>query len=315
MKSGEEKPTSLLPGDCPICLSARSREVYAGEDEVVARFGKGGLCRISLRRCRDCGMMFLGNLDFTPEEVHEAYWNLLQSSSLASYSVDPEARIFRPESLDPYRRLNRVLEIGCGEGALLRLLRERGWSVAGTDIALPVVELARRRHGIEVIRATLDERLLAALGEGSFDAVIMWGLLEHLPAPLPALRLCHRLLRPGGGLVVYTPNAGGIFHRLAWLSYRATAGRCAAGMKRVIVAMHRIYFTPRTLRAALAASGFRLASLSPVDIDLKHVFSAPASFRWSNRGTYWLARALQRAGSRLGLNSHLLAVAEREAAE
>lgn len=255
-------------------------------------------------------MLFLGEMDFTPEEVHEAYWGLLQSSRLTSYSVDREARIFRPEAIDGYRRLNRILEVGCGEGALLRLLRERGWNVVGTDIALPVVELARRKHGIEVIRSPLDERLVADLGEGSFDAVIMWGLLEHLPEPLLALRLCRRLLRRGGGLVIYTPNADGIFHRLAWLSYRVTAGAFAAGMERVIVAMHRTYFTPRALGAALSASGFRLASIKPVDIDLEHVFTAHASFWWSNRACYWLARTLQQAGGRVGLNSHLLAVAE-----
>ncbi len=90
----------------------------------------------------------------------------------------------------------RVLEFGCGPGWNLAALdgRER----LGYDIARHLApELAAR--GIEFVAD------LAALPAGSFDCILAHHSLEHVPHPAEALLEFHRLLRPGGVLLIYVP--------------------------------------------------------------------------------------------------------------
>ena len=103
----------------------------------------------------------------------------------------------------------RVLEIGCGGGGLLRLLRERGAVALGVDTLDVALELAKRRGGLSggltVIR--IDTKGALPFRDGSFDAVVGQHVVEHLADVGVALCEWKRLLRSGGRLVLATPNA------------------------------------------------------------------------------------------------------------
>ena len=103
----------------------------------------------------------------------------------------------------------RVLEIGCGGGGLLRLLRERGAFPVGVDTLDVALELAKRRGGssgdLTVIRIGSEGAL--PFGDGSFDVIVGQHVVEHLRDVGAALCEWKRLLRAGGRLVLATPNA------------------------------------------------------------------------------------------------------------
>jgi ubiquinone/menaquinone biosynthesis C-methylase UbiE len=105
-------------------------------------------------------------------------------------------------------RGGRVLEVGCGTGGLLAAAARGGWSITGVDIAARWLVVARRRladHGLSVpLVAAATERLPWA--DGQFDTVVADSVLEHLDDPAPALREWTRVLRPGGRLLVWSPN-------------------------------------------------------------------------------------------------------------
>ena len=296
---------------CPICFSEKVKQIYTGKDPVVTRYVDRGKIVISLFKCKSCGMLFLGPLNRAPEIIHEAYWKMLIESASSNFSVDRGSQIFNFAELDKYRKTNRLLEIGCGDGSLLKSIRDRGWQVTGIDFSQKAVELADKQYGLKAINAELNQELAEKLGLSSFDVIIMWGLIEHLGEPLKLLRLSNLLLRKGGIVVIYTPNANSIFHRLAKTVYYATGGLVKLLMERVIIAMHPLYFTPATLRDSLAGSGFRINRLELVDIDLNLIFDAHSQFWWSNRFFFYLARFLQKLSHLYKLQSHLLVTAEK----
>ena len=108
--------------------------------------------------------------------------------------------------LDDLREAGSVLDIGCGRGELLGLLREAGVEARGIDADADMVAYARG-DGLEVVQADLVE-YLEGLSADSLGAIFMGQVVEHLPAPtlVHALRLAAAKLRPGGVLIAETIN-------------------------------------------------------------------------------------------------------------
>ena len=103
---------------------------------------------------------------------------------------------------------DRLLEIGCGGGVLLREALATGCTAAGIDHSRDMVRLARETNAeaiaagrLEVIRA---DAARLPFEDGAFTRVAMVIVFLFLPDPLAVLRECRRVLRPGGRLALYT---------------------------------------------------------------------------------------------------------------
>jgi 2-polyprenyl-3-methyl-5-hydroxy-6-metoxy-1,4-benzoquinol methylase len=111
----------------------------------------------------------------------------------------------------------RLLDVGCGSGVLLARMQSLGWDVEGVEVDAAAVEAARRR-GVGVRLGTLGHQ---SFSEASFDAVHSSHVIEHVHDPAGLLRECLRILKPGGRLVILTPNIASWGHALfgpAWLN-------------------------------------------------------------------------------------------------
>ncbi len=112
-----------------------------------------------------------------------------------------------PESLAklvPGNAHPAVLEIGCGDGGLLAKLRTAGWNCTGIEPD-PVARKVAAERGLEVYEGTAEDPP-AAIRAGQFDLVVMQHVLEHCLDPLLALRIATSYLKPGGVMVIETPN-------------------------------------------------------------------------------------------------------------
>lgn len=101
-----------------------------------------------------------------------------------------------------------VIDLGCGNGALLAALRERGWRLTGIDISRSGIQLAQKTYpGIqfELADATGD---LSDLGYGTYDLVLSTDTIEHIFLPRKYTLNCFKLLKPGGTLLMTTPYHG-----------------------------------------------------------------------------------------------------------
>jgi SAM-dependent methyltransferase len=137
-----------------------------------------------------------------------ASWSTMPHEALVAF--DPEGDFGRRTMLNPaiFRLLGdvrgaRVLDAGCGQGYLSRLLADRGASVVGVEPAQALYDYAvakqlQCRQGIHDVRADLAQ--LPDLGD-LFDAVVANVVFEAIPQWVPAMRNCIRALRPGGLLV------------------------------------------------------------------------------------------------------------------
>jgi 2-polyprenyl-3-methyl-5-hydroxy-6-metoxy-1,4-benzoquinol methylase len=103
----------------------------------------------------------------------------------------------------------RLIEVGCGDGAVLARMSRLGWDVEGVDFD-PVATARARARGLTVYTGDI-----ASLGlpEAAYDAVFLGHVLEHVPDPVELLRACRALLKPGGVVVAITPNTSSWGHR------------------------------------------------------------------------------------------------------
>lgn len=103
----------------------------------------------------------------------------------------------------------RVLDVGCGNGAFVHRMRELGWAAEGIDFDPEGVAQARAL-GLPVRCGSLDEQ---GYPDCAFDAITLSHVIEHVPRLVAFLRECHRILRPGGRIVLRTPNARAFSHQ------------------------------------------------------------------------------------------------------
>jgi SAM-dependent methyltransferase len=97
----------------------------------------------------------------------------------------------------------RVLDIGCGQGVFLELMRQRGFETVGVELGEKRSRVAREVRGLNVVTGDLFS---LQAENGSFDAVVMSHLIEHVDHPIAVLERVRDLLRPGGLVLASLPN-------------------------------------------------------------------------------------------------------------
>jgi SAM-dependent methyltransferase len=121
-------------------------------------------------------------------------------------------------------------------------MHQQGWKVTGLDASEQMVQRIRVELGLSALTGTLPH---AELGPNSFEVITMRHSLEHVHHPLEVLRAAHRLLVPGGRLMVGAPNIDSLQYK--WF------GRSWKGLE---LPRHLTHFTPDTLQLMLARAGF-----------------------------------------------------------
>ncbi|MEQ1855562.1 MAG: class I SAM-dependent methyltransferase [Longimicrobiales bacterium] len=151
-------------------------------------------------------------------------------------------------ALLPSDRSARVLDAGCGDGALLWWLQASGFQAVGVDVSGEQAEIARSLGVRDVMVSPIDVYL--ERHAGVFDVILMRNVLEHFAKDelLRVLELVRECLAPGGLLVAQVPNAQSPF-----------AGRIRYGDF-----THELAFTDRSLNQLLTVCGFASIRCQPV---------------------------------------------------
>jgi SAM-dependent methyltransferase len=165
-----------------------------------------------------------------------------------------------------FRAGGALLEIGCGAGDRLVMLRDRGWTrLTGIDVVAAAAETARSR-GLEVLHGNAHDQLVQ-IPDASLDVVIASMVLEHLPSPFAVVDLLARKLKPGGEF---------LFSTVARDSLDATLyGAYWAGYD---FPRHLVFFTRADIRRMVADQFVGLEEFSqnaPIDFVRASTWRAP----------------------------------------
>lgn len=236
---------------CPLCGREESEIVLEAQDPS----SESGLI-FSVVRCRDCG------LKYTNPRPHVDCIGRFYPSDYKPHRKRPKPP-GRPSRLAwltghdcPERRgelpmpPGRLLDFGCGSGAFLARMADRGWHVTGLDASPDAVNCVKSIWNLPAFVGSLPH---PDLEPGSFDAITMWHSLEHVHEPLDVLRAAFQLLVPGGMLLVACPNIDGLPAK--WF------GPDWFGLD---LPRHLTHFDRQTLAEMLTVAGFRVESLRGV---------------------------------------------------
>ncbi len=243
--------------DCLLCGSPRWSTLLEAPD-----FATAPRASFTVVRCRECGLCFT-NPRPGPEDIGQFY-----GPAYGPHRVPCDAasgrhrgrrwprtlarfdhRSFERGELAPHGR-RRLLDFGCGGGAYLKRMHDRGWEVLGLDRSEVAARRVRSELGLSVLAGTLPH---PDLRPESFELITMWQSLEHVHRPLEVLREAYRLLRPGGRLIAAVPNIRSAPFR--WFG----AAWFALDLPR-----HLTHFSPVTLPEMLRRAGFAVEGVRMV---------------------------------------------------
>lgn len=186
----------------PCCLCSATSSL------VVATRCRGGE-RLDTVLCDECGLVRRDPLPSLEDLRH--YYRSVYRVEIRKGKIPTKRRLWRisraglERALDVLPRLPEAastLDIGCGAGELVYLLRAAGCHADGFDPDARYIDWARRIMGDAVEENTIE----SFVPSRDFDAIVLYHVLEHMPDPGHAFRRCGEWLKEGGLLVVEVPN-------------------------------------------------------------------------------------------------------------
>jgi SAM-dependent methyltransferase len=197
----------------------------------------------------------------------------------SAYRARAARRRFSRAPFAPVGPPGRVLDVGCGGGALLAHYRALGWQPFGIEVS-EAAAAAARAQGATVHLGTLADQ---PWEPANFDLVVFSHSLEHIPEPLTALRGACELLAPGGTLVILAPNWR------CWQRFVLRSFWFPLDLPR-----HVNHFSPRALAVAARRLGLETQAIgtSSTIIAVSYSLHYLIARRWTPGWRLWLAYAL-----------------------
>jgi len=219
---------------CPLCSTKAEKKLYQ----------EGDYCMV---RCLRCGFIYQ-NPRPAQQELLNAYQTYLPETE---EEIEAWGRMMEPvfrrgaDLIERHISQGRLLDVGSGYGFFLALMQSRGWEVMGLEVSPTGADYGRKRWGLSILPQPWERALFP---EGEFDVVTAFYVIEHLPDPLAFLREVHRIVRPGGMILLRYPHTTPIKAILSLMRIRNRLYH---------LPFHLSDFSPRTMRRALEQSEFR----------------------------------------------------------
>jgi 2-polyprenyl-3-methyl-5-hydroxy-6-metoxy-1,4-benzoquinol methylase len=239
---GSTQTKLVFPSTIPDCSEPQDMEAYRCTSSGYGRHH-------AIVQCLNCRLIY-SNPRWDDAELMGSYAAVKDPL----YLQEREGRVLTFEQhLHPLERITgpangrKLLDVGCYIGVFLEIAAKHGWEAWGIEPSQWAAEQARK-NGLNVVHGTLAS---AHLTDESFDVVTLWDVIEHLADPMLEIQRAHRVLKPGGLVVIHTMDIDSLFARVMGSKWPW------------LMEMHIYYFSQHTMAAMLEKAGFSVIRSGP----------------------------------------------------
>lgn len=170
----------------------------------------------------------------------------------------------------------RVLDIGCGGGLFLSLLKRQGADVIGIELSDSRAQYAATKHGLVIHKQPIESNFWQTGYANYFDAVTLWDVIEHVNYPFQTLQSAAKVLKKGGLLLIDTPCRDSFYHQIGEITYRLSGGRFPTFLNAMYSSHlfgHKQIFSTREIKDLFKAAGFEV-----IELEIFHELTFPYDF-------------------------------------
>jgi len=221
---------------CIICESIDIQTLFASTDYI------SGSVHV-ICTCKTCDLAFV-NPQPDKNELDKYYPTEYYGKEPFAYEkVDARTRFKFLKGLI-VKRTGRMLDVGCGKGLLLKMVKDMGWEVIGTELSAHSANYGKVELGIDVRNQELGQ---LSFDNNSFDLVTLFHSLEHMLNPYATLSIINNIIKEDGLLLVSVPRFNCYYSKL----FRANWFHLDAPR-------HLFHFSDKSLELLLNKAGFKV---------------------------------------------------------
>jgi 2-polyprenyl-3-methyl-5-hydroxy-6-metoxy-1,4-benzoquinol methylase len=245
---------------CPVCSSTDIKHQLTAKDYTVSRK------QFAVWHCNACTARFTQDVP-APDAIGAYYAseNYISHSDTKRGIINSLYHLVRKRTLGAKRRLvinqtgtvkGTILDIGCGTGAFLQTMQEADWNITGLEPDVVARTKASELYNIQ----PQEPAKLFELPAGSFNAITMWHVLEHVHELHTYIRQIAALLATNGKAFIAVPNytsKDADIYKEYWAAYD--------------VPRHLYHFSPQSMENLLSQQGLKLTAVKPMWFDSFYV--------------------------------------------
>src|SRR3990172_5725938 len=233
---------------CDWCGSSEQEQIFRGPDRLEKL--PGIFCLV---RCTGCGtyrqnprLTWESLTKYYPDDYISYSYDVANSKNSWRRYIKDYGNRKRRRIIESFQPGGNLLEIGCGTGGFLRELSKSGkWKLTGIEPSEVAANFASNSTSAKIIRSRLSD---VSLDRESFDAIVLWTVIEHLSHPIRDLEYIASLIKPNGWLLFSIPNLESVdakIFRQYWSGWDLP---------------RHLYLFPRgVVRDVMSSMGFRIA--------------------------------------------------------
>jgi 2-polyprenyl-3-methyl-5-hydroxy-6-metoxy-1,4-benzoquinol methylase len=260
---------------CPVCGSGNINNVFAVTDFTVSKK------EFIITECKSCSLRFTQDVpDAASIGDYYKSENYISHTDTSKGLINSLYKKVRNRTLGQKRKLiesitnketGKILDVGSGTGAFANEMKSGGWEVTGLEPDSGAIKVAKDLYGLELQEtATLFE-----LSAGSYDAITLWHVLEHVHQLQEYIAQLKKILADDGRLIIAVPNYT-CYEEKTYKQYWAAYD----------VPRHLYHFSPAAMETLINKHGLRIISYKPMWYDSFYV--SLLSSKYKNGSASWI---------------------------